>query len=725
MTIRTKLLRLCLLLSLLPIVVVAAVYRVSLYNVEKDVSETTYREFSDKARSYLQTIVNDYSRIVQRDRALLEMTVISQAIQAEAKLAGPIPKDPVIPWQSQYDATPPTIAGLITSPQYVRVHADGREIQIPISRTHQVYLPPSGWPAGKVTDAMKQLSTMPETYQRLYGFDPKSKTWLYTALSDGVHTCWPGHGGYPAEYDPRNRAWYKRAIASAAKGVWAPLWTVLPDVSSGSVSMTCSMAIHGPDKTPAGVTAIDMPLSDIFEELILPVRWADHAQVIHAMGVPADAATGKKASLLVIMRDGDQSQGVENWAEEFEAETLVSADQDELQAIYADAMAGKQGVRRMRYRGRDCFWAYAIAMPLHPDHPKASPVLSLIILPYDVVVRTAVATQKKIQDRTQMALYGTSAILLCVLGVSVIVAVRRSRKFTRPIDQLADAATRLAQGDFETQVHVHTGDEFEHLGQAFNDVGPKLAEHESVKHSLELARQVQQNLLPHGTPDLPGLDIVAQIIYCDETGGDYYDYIRDKSNPNRIGFAVGDITGHGIQAALLMASARAVIRSHAEAEFNELGLMITDVNEHLVSDMGEGRFLTLFYGVIDANTRTVHWVSGGHDPAMWYHASTGQQEELSHEGLVLGIIDGVTYETEGPTTLQPGDILAIGTDGIWETMNADGEEFGSDRYWKTIADHADESAQAIFEAVVAEVIAFRGSAPQRDDITLMVIKVAS
>ena len=151
-----------------------------------------------------------------------------------------------------------------------------------------------------------------------------------------------------------------------------------------------------------------------------------------------------------------------------------------------------------------------------------------------------------------------------------------------------------------------------------------------------------------------------------------------------MGFAVGDITGHGIQAALLMASARAVLRSHAESEFDDLGSMFADINTHLVRDTGDERFLTMFYGVIDADDRTLRWVSGGHDPALWFRYGNAADPTvgLDNDGLVLGVLEEVPYATAGPITLSPGDIIAVGTDGIWEACNPAGEDFGRDRFWQ-------------------------------------------
>ena len=132
--------------------------------------------------------------------------------------------------------------------------------------------------------------------------------------------------------------------------------------------------------------------------------------------------------------------------------------------------------------------------------------------------------------------------------------------------------------------------------------------------------------------------------------------------------------------------------------------------------------MTLFYGVLDPATRRLWWTSGGHDPPFWLRARTGRIEELPNTGIPLGILEGATYEQGGPITLETGDVLLIGTDGIWEAGNPRHEMFGKQRLRDLLCASAAQSAAEIHAAVVRAVHDFRAAEPQADDITLVVIK---
>ncbi|MBE9533778.1 MAG: HAMP domain-containing protein, partial [Proteobacteria bacterium] len=150
----------------------------------------------------------------------------------------------------------------------------------------------------------------------------------------------------------------------------------------------------------------------------------------------------------------------------------------------------------------------------------------------------------------------TGIALFAVIVVVILTALWRSRSMTRPLQVMVDAVHQLAKGDFSARMNLVTGDERDLLAKAFNEMVPQLQDRMRMRRGLEMAQEVQQNLLPREIPDLPGLDIAATAVYCYETGGDYFDFFPCGEDCEGLGVVVGDVTGHGVAAALLMTTAR-------------------------------------------------------------------------------------------------------------------------------------------------------------------------
>jgi len=210
--------------------------------------------------------------------------------------------------------------------------------------------------------------------------------------------------------------------------------------------------------------------------------------------------------------------------------------------------------------------------------------------------------------------------MVLVFAVSLVVAVPPAvllaRRMNRPITMLNEAMDKVAQGHLDAYVEPpRTHDEFDSLFVHFNQMVPELREREQLKRALELAVQIQQQLLPKGPPSLEHFDIACVAQYCDQTGGDYFDFIVMGDEPHgRLGIVVGDVTGHGLPAALLMASTRALVRSYARLSSESLAHIFQSINRHLFEDSEDGHFVTLFFGVLDPQRRVLTWASAGHEP---------------------------------------------------------------------------------------------------------------
>ena len=249
-------------------------------------------------------------------------------------------------------------------------------------------------------------------------------------------------------------------------------------------------------------------------------------------------------------------------------------------------------------------------------------------------------------------------------------------------------------------------------------------EHRKVRQSLSLAMEVQQNLLPKSNPSVRGLDIAGKSAYCDETGGDYFDFlIPDSPGDGAVRVVVGDVSDHGIPSALLMATARAFIRQRSSRQ-GSITEIITDINRQLIGDVEDsGRFMTLFYAEIDRPGHQLHWLNAGHEPAIIYDPGSDSFKELRGGGnLPLGISDDFKY-TQAQQAIAPGQIIVIATDGIREAQNRYGELFGMESLCKIIRQNAAADAANLLNAVFTAVDLFQYGNQAEDDMTLMVVKV--
>ncbi len=244
------------------------------------------------------------------------------------------------------------------------------------------------------------------------------------------------------------------------------------------------------------------------------------------------------------------------------------------------------------------------------------------------------------------------------------------------------------------------------------------------KKALTLAGEVQKSLLPQEKPVVPGLDIAGRNVSCDEIGGDYFDFLwRRGSKKGPFSVVVGDISGHGVDSALLMTTARAFLRMRA-SQPGTISEIITAMNHHLTQDVLEsGRFMTLFYLTIDPDNDRIDWVRAGHDPALVYDPERDEFQELKGSGVALGVKEDFTYQENNMGGLTNGQIIAIGTDGIWEAVNSQGEMFGKERFRNIIRKNARAGSSDILNAVYNELSQFTRGQKSEDDITLVIIKV--
>jgi len=240
---------------------------------------------------------------------------------------------------------------------------------------------------------------------------------------------------------------------------------------------------------------------------------------------------------------------------------------------------------------------------------------------------------------------------------------------------------------------------------------------ERMERELELATEIQQRFQPAGPPKVEGYDFQGISFSCYEIGGDYYDFIP-RHNGNMM-LALGDVSGKGTAAALLMSSLHAAIHAQVSAK-RDLSDTVVSINEYLAENTPSNRFVTLFISELDPQTGEITFINAGHNPPLVVRAN-GSIERLESGGLPLGLMGFAQYEV-GKATLGSGDVLFVYSDGVSEANDIDENEFGMERLQAVLATNVGRTASGIRDKVESALSEFTGTAPANDDITLLIVK---
>lgn len=242
-------------------------------------------------------------------------------------------------------------------------------------------------------------------------------------------------------------------------------------------------------------------------------------------------------------------------------------------------------------------------------------------------------------------------------------------------------------------------------------------ETQRMERELELATEIQQRFQPSAPPQMEKYELQGISFACYEIGGDYYDFIERDSGSMLI--ALGDVSGKGTAAALLMSSLHAAIHAQTMAR-GSLPEIVMAVNEYLAKNTPSNRFITFFVAELSPDDGELSYINAGHNPPIIGRAN-GSVEELESGGFPLGIMPMAEFEL-GKVSLEPGEAVVVFSDGVSEAANNDGEEFGIERLSEVIKKHVGRSAAGLRDKIESELSAFTGTAPANDDITLVIVK---
>lgn len=552
------------------------------------------------------------------------------------------------------------------------------------------------------------------------------RTYFYAASREGYMLCLDitpdgeGHvlpdGEARAEmlsgFDPRERAWYKKGAQAKGAVYSAPYLGI-----DGSQNIDC-VAPYFDGEEFAGVVGIGFPVEEIYRQI-------------------ADALDDNSRTNFVLDSGGDvvfssQSSGV--LAATPALVDIREAGEETLADAARRMTAGESGVAPVSVDGEMYYLAYA---PMKSTGWSFGTLIKL-----DVVAAPAIEARENVfaamagfratlQDIFGNAKRNAAFSLLIAAPLLLLVGRKLAERITKPILTLTDGVREISAGHLEHKIDVKTGDEIELLAEGFNKMTGELstymenmartaAEKEHIKTELDLARNIQEGMLPKDFPRQQEFSLSAAMHPAKDVGGDFYDfYFLDEDH---LAVTVADVSGKGIPAALFMVIAKTLLKdSTIGAKHPEkLSEAVEQANDALIDSNQAGMFVTAFCGVLDLKTGEFHYANAGHNPPLLRHG-TDFSFIPKAKSLVLGVMEGEAYPTE-TIPLAPGDAIFLYTDGVTEAMNENGEMFRENRLQATLKSTPPTAdAGALTSAVQEALQAYVGDAEQSDDITMLAL----
>ena len=519
-------------------------------------------------------------------------------------------------------------------------------------------------------------------------------------------------------YDPHSRPWYQGAVRNQNLRAMTPggdrvdpiHWTK-PYIffTTKDPGITASMAFKGPDAITR-VIAFDVLLRDI-TQFTMGLKMSEHGQAVvlsdddfRVIGLPRALRFADEAQRKALLLKTPEELG-------------VPIMMDTMQAYRRGADMSSKAYR-VKSAGKT-WWVGVRSYPLSPQR-----------LLYITVVVPETDLQGGLQRmRLWILIITGTALLLAVLDVIYL-----ANRYSTPIEALVVQSKRISRGNLEARAPITSRfEEFQRLAKALDRMREGLRSLLKMERDMQLARQIQQDTFPQVLPQLDGYQIAAWNMPAEQAGGDTYDVIG-LSRPTADGsaqlalkkadiavFLLADATGHGIGPALLVAQVRAMIRLAARMGGDPASI-IRHMNAQLCSDLKEGRFITAWFGWLNAAGHRLYSFSAGQGPLLYLNAREQTCRVYGANMPPLGAFEDVTITLPEPIATTPGDIFAAFSDGLFEAVDPAGNMFGKERIMEVLKAHRTAAAEDILAALRGEIDAFTGSAPPDDDRTAIIIK---
>lgn len=319
-------------------------------------------------------------------------------------------------------------------------------------------------------------------------------------------------------------------------------------------------------------------------------------------------------------------------------------------------------------------------------------------------------------------------LMISILLRAIFLALLFPTFIIRSIKTLADGAIEIGKGNLNKKIEIPGSDEVGRLADIFNIMTANLKKAEDIKiekmrmeKELLTAQQIQSALLPETLPKLDGIEFGAYYSAQTESGGDYYDFI-DIGN-NQLGVTIADVSGHGVGSGLVMAMTRTLLHTYCTKTANTKKILET-INDYLKNNTASNYFVTMFYGILNRGSTKIVYSSAGHCEPMIMR--NGKLLNLPAGGIALGVVSGDIFSRSidiKEVQLQKGDYFIQYTDGVDEAMDASNNEFGLERFKKSLLAHAGKSPQELIQSVIKEIDSFTGAISQHDDITMIIFRI--
>ncbi len=399
-----------------------------------------------------------------------------------------------------------------------------------------------------------------------------------------------------------------------------------------------------------------------------------------------------------------------------------------------EMVTGKKGRKLVTIDGKDCYIAYAPLKSLNWSFVTVIDVEEILMPAKDsqnIILDLTKDVAKQQENKIKDMFYILVGLFFVIVIITGVVGVIFSYKLTNPIRQLAKEAAEVDLKDLNHRIQIHTGDEVEELGNAFNgmieqikldyeNISKVTADKERIRMEIQMASRLQADMLPQAEGAFPRRNEFTLASFMQPAkgvGGDFYDFFLLDSD--HLAVIMADVSGKGVPAALFMVVARTVLRSYV-AEDEPLSQAISKTNKYLCRNNGDAMFVTAWIGVLTISTGKINYVNAGHCPPVLKHIGKSCEFVNGINGLVLAGLDDTEY-SQSELQLETGDTILLYTDGVTETTDSKEKLYGEEKLLRLLENMQQKLPNLVLEEVWQDVMEFQGEAEQFDDITMLVL----